>query len=65
MKACILQRISEADLGGDQNADTADSFAWALLSLTEGEGFSNVGAGLSKSTVSYPAKQCPHVRAVS
>ncbi|CAM9753250.1 unnamed protein product [Ascophyllum nodosum] len=50
MKACILQRISEADLGGDQNADTAYSFAWALLSLTEGEGFSNVGAGLSKST---------------
>eukprot|EP00752_Nemacystus_decipiens_P006554 g5901.t1 len=49
MNACVLRRISEAELGGDPNADPSDSFAAALLSLAAGEGASSGGTGFSES----------------
>lgn len=51
MNACVLRRISEAELGGDPNADPSDSFAAALLSLAAGEGASTGGTGFSESAV--------------
>lgn len=51
MNACVLRRISEAELGGDPNADPSDSFAAALLSLAVGEGASTGGTGFSEGAV--------------
>eukprot|EP00903_Cladosiphon_okamuranus_P019641 g18059.t1 len=49
MNACVLRGISEAELGGDANADPSDSFAAALLALAAGEGASTGGTGFSES----------------
>lgn len=51
MNACVLRRISEAELGGDPNADPSDSFAAALLSLAAGDGANTGGKGFSESAV--------------
>lgn len=58
MNACIARRVSEAELGGDRNADPSDSFTAALLVLAgaeSGEGGALVGTGgtgFSENTVS-------------
>ncbi|CAM9879604.1 unnamed protein product [Scytosiphon promiscuus] len=49
MNACVLRRISGAELGGDPGADPSDSFAAALLSQAAGEGSSTGGTGFSES----------------
>ncbi|CBJ30288.1 conserved unknown protein [Ectocarpus siliculosus] len=49
MNACVLRRISEAELGGDPNTDPSDSFAAALLSLAAGDGANTGGKGFSES----------------
>ncbi|CAM9561394.1 unnamed protein product, partial [Hapterophycus canaliculatus] len=49
MNACVLRRISGAELGGDPSADPSDSFAAALLSRAAGEGASTGGTGFSES----------------
>lgn len=51
MNACILRRISEAELGGDVNAEPSDSFGAALLSLANGDETSTGGQGFSESKV--------------
>lgn len=51
MNACVLRRISEAELGGDPSLDPSDSFAAALLSLAAGDGSNTGGTGFSENAV--------------